>query len=176
MPPLHKENICKKCNNPKATMDKYCTDCSSQPNSEEKKMMYGHTSGSEVQFSHSPKPEEHPLYIKHFNDFAHKVSEPCEKCTPTHTSDEWEKELQKIIRGALKSCIDAHGKIEIPSAEKRLTRPICNFLSTAIKTREEEIVKKWLELDLTNSNKENWSKELSKFGLYMQEIINKLIK
>lgn len=30
----------------------------SQPNSEDGKMMYGHSSGNEVQFSHSPKPDE----------------------------------------------------------------------------------------------------------------------
>lgn len=30
------------------------------------------------------------------------------------------------------------------------------------------IVDRWLELNLRNDNKENWDKELTKFGLFMQ--------
>ena len=33
-----------------------------------------------------------------------------------------------------------------------------------------EINTKWLSLDLSNNNKENWDKELTKFGLYMQNL------
>jgi len=42
------------------------------------------------------------------------------------------------------------------------------FIKKEIDNERLQINKKWLSLDLSNDNKENWSRELDKFGVYMQ--------
>lgn len=51
---------------------------------------------------------------------------------------------------------------------------LLNFLHSKLQEAEnrtkKEINKEWLGIDLSYNNKENWDKELTKFGLYMQKV------
>ena len=122
----------------------------SQPNSEDGKMMYGHSSGNEVQFSHSPKPEEKCPLGK-----GHKYSEICRVCTPLpDTTEKWEEDLYfEVVEDLIYYAKMFHlAKDEAKQTQnirnqiRKLESFIKSLLSTAIKTREEEIEKAFIKV------------------------------
>ena len=74
-----------------------------QPNSEDGKMMYGNSSGNEVQFSHSPKPEEHKMNCE--LNIGRLESDPMPKCTCTPLPDTTEEKC-KFCNGRRKQACD----------------------------------------------------------------------
>ena len=61
-----------------------------------------------------------------------------------------------------------------PEEAENENEVIKDFIHSKLQEAEnrikKEINKEWLSVDLSYSNKENWDKELTKFGLYMQKI------
>ena len=65
---------------------------------------------------------------------------------------------------------DTNLALHHPVAYEILKNTVDTFLSQSHQQGRMETVNKWLSLNLTNDNKENWDSELTKFGLYIQQI------
>lgn len=61
------------------------------------------------------------------------------------------------------------GKFSVNVNKKPLTsKEVKDFLTQSNLRVIEKVNKEWMSLNLRNDNKENWGKELSKFGVFMQ--------
>lgn len=168
---------CKLCNNEAMAYNAgFCYQHTpSQPNSEEGKMMFGHTSGNEVQFNHSPKPEEKcTCKIRHdFNSLISNLAS-INECpihgvklkTNLHTSDEWWELREKHVR----EIVEFIQNCPIKGTNCNICFNLINdYLSTAIKTREEEIARELKEICNKCKTERGLARVIGNF-------INKLIK